>query len=309
MADIEFNRSAVGINAKKDWEDADFFGQIGAQMSSATPGGVALPLPPDVRGPRGTRMGRIEMSKPISGIFSAALTLTMVLPGCSAETPAPDPTTAATDSITETETTPRWTVVIDPPKGWLLAYPRTPYDTIVVRESYKKGDREGISIGSLSNDELRKYSDHVKFSPETGMVDVDAYRDAWLANEGVHHRDISDARSMGSRTIGGEYAAGSAYTLTTDKGEVHACQLWHVRRPEGMWNFHICSAPRRNRHSPRTPHSPRNHQMGRHPTDLQLLQSRRLKLPMLTHNHPNNTTKPFAAIGTRKVSAREFHRR
>ena len=48
MADIEFNRSAVGINAKKDWEDADFFGQIGAQMSSATPGGVALPLPAGV---------------------------------------------------------------------------------------------------------------------------------------------------------------------------------------------------------------------------------------------------------------------
>ena len=45
VADIEFNRSAVGINAKKDWEDADFFGQIGAQMSSAAPGGVALPLP------------------------------------------------------------------------------------------------------------------------------------------------------------------------------------------------------------------------------------------------------------------------
>ena len=45
MADIEFNRSAVGINAKKDWEDADFFGQIGAQISSAAPGGVALPLP------------------------------------------------------------------------------------------------------------------------------------------------------------------------------------------------------------------------------------------------------------------------
>ena len=40
MADIEFNRSAVGINAKKDWEDADFFGQIGAQMSSATPEGL-----------------------------------------------------------------------------------------------------------------------------------------------------------------------------------------------------------------------------------------------------------------------------
>ena len=188
-------------------------------------------------------MGRIEMSKPISGIFSAALALTMVLPGCSAETPAPDPTTAATDSITETETTPRWTVVIDPPKGWLLAYPRTPYDTIVVRESYKKGDREGISIGSLSNDELRKYSDHVKFSPETGMVDVDAYRDAWLANEGAHHRDISDARSMGSRTIGGEYAAGSAYTVTTRKGEVHACQFWMVGRPEGLWDFYVCSAP------------------------------------------------------------------
>jgi len=41
------------------------------------------------------------MSKPISGIFSAALTLTMVLPGCSAETPAPDPTTEATDEPTE----------------------------------------------------------------------------------------------------------------------------------------------------------------------------------------------------------------
>ena len=81
-----------------------------------------MPLPADVRGPRGTRMGRIEMSKPISGIFSAALALFVALPGCSAETPAPDPTTAATDSITETETTPRWTVVIDPPKGWLLAY-------------------------------------------------------------------------------------------------------------------------------------------------------------------------------------------
>ena len=40
VADIEFNRSAVGINAKKDWEDADFFGQIGAQMSSATPEGL-----------------------------------------------------------------------------------------------------------------------------------------------------------------------------------------------------------------------------------------------------------------------------
>lgn len=268
-----------------------------------------MPLPADVRGPRGTRMGRIEMSKPISGIFSAALTLTMVLPGCSAETPAPDPTTAATDSITETETTPRWTVVIDPPKGWLLAYPRFSYDTIVVRESYKKGDPEGAFISALSNDLLRKHGDNVKFSPETGMVDVDAYRDAWLADEGVRFREISDARSMGSRTIGGEHAAGSAYTLTTDKGEVHACQLWHVRRPEGMWNFHICSAPRRNRHSPRTPHSPRNHQMDRHPTDLQLLQSRRLKLPMLTHNPPSNATKPFAAIGTRKVSAREFPRR
>ena len=157
------------------------------------------------------------MSKPISGIFSAALTLTMVLPGCSAETPAPDPTTAATDSITETETTPRWTVVIDPPKGWLLAYPRFSYDTIVVRESYKKGDPEGAFISALSNDLLRKHGDHVKFSPETGMVDVDAYRDAWLADEGVRYREISDARSMGSRAIGGEYAAGSAYTLTTKK--------------------------------------------------------------------------------------------
>ena len=188
-------------------------------------------------------MGRIEMSKPISGIFSAALALFIALPGCSAETPAPDPTTAATDSITETETTPRWTVVIDPPKGWLLFYPRFSYDTIVVRESYKKGDPEGAFISALSNDLLRKYSDNVKFSPETGMVDVDAYRDAWLANEGAHHRDISDARSMGSRTIGGEYAAGSAYTLTTKKGEVHACQFWMVGRPEGLWDFYVCSAP------------------------------------------------------------------
>ena len=78
------------------------------------------------------------MSKPISGIFSAALALFIALPGCSAETPAPDPTTAATDSITETETTPRWTVVIDPPKGWLLAYPRTPYDTSWSEKATKK---------------------------------------------------------------------------------------------------------------------------------------------------------------------------
>ena len=127
------------------------------------------------------------MNKPISGIFSAALTLTMVLPGCSVETPAPDPTTVATDPTTETETTPRWTVVIDPPKGWLLFYPRFSYDTIVVWEGYKQGDREGILISALSNDLLRKHGDNVEFSPETGMVDVDAYRDAWRP---IHRRHV-----------------------------------------------------------------------------------------------------------------------
>ena len=42
MGDIEFNRAAVGINAKKDWEDADNFGQVGAYIDKLPSTGIAL---------------------------------------------------------------------------------------------------------------------------------------------------------------------------------------------------------------------------------------------------------------------------
>ena len=45
MGDIEFNRAAVGINAKKDWEDADNFGQVGAYIDKLPSTGIADPLP------------------------------------------------------------------------------------------------------------------------------------------------------------------------------------------------------------------------------------------------------------------------
>ena len=45
MGDIEFNRAAVGINAKKDWEDADNFGQVGAYIDKLPSTGIAYPLP------------------------------------------------------------------------------------------------------------------------------------------------------------------------------------------------------------------------------------------------------------------------
>lgn len=47
MADrIEFDRDAVGVSAKADWEDADTFAKIGSFMSSMPSGdGVAVALP------------------------------------------------------------------------------------------------------------------------------------------------------------------------------------------------------------------------------------------------------------------------
>ncbi|WP_022868597.1 hypothetical protein [Schaalia vaccimaxillae] len=45
-ANIEFDRDAVGVSAKKDWEDADTFAKIGSYMTNLpSPYSVAQELP------------------------------------------------------------------------------------------------------------------------------------------------------------------------------------------------------------------------------------------------------------------------
>ena len=45
MSDIEFDRDAVGINAKKDWVDANEFARIGSFLGSLEPDSVVANLP------------------------------------------------------------------------------------------------------------------------------------------------------------------------------------------------------------------------------------------------------------------------
>lgn len=45
MGDIEFNREAVGVSAKKDWADANEFARIGSFMASLTTFSASVDLP------------------------------------------------------------------------------------------------------------------------------------------------------------------------------------------------------------------------------------------------------------------------
>lgn len=45
MADLEFDRAAVGVSAKKDWTDSEEFGRIGAVARQISIVGIAKNLP------------------------------------------------------------------------------------------------------------------------------------------------------------------------------------------------------------------------------------------------------------------------
>ncbi len=45
MADLVFDRGAVGVSAKGDWEDHARFGHIGLAMTQLTPEAVVVSLP------------------------------------------------------------------------------------------------------------------------------------------------------------------------------------------------------------------------------------------------------------------------
>ena len=160
--------------------------------------------------------------------------------GCSFVGPVSDPTASATASVKRR----RSTVVIEPPEGWQLYYP--PERVVgpiarVIRFAHPGDEEEGIAVDFLEGDALRKYSNHVKFDPYTGKLDVEAYMSVWVSQEGV--RQYSDTEFLGSRYLGGELAAGASFTRKTDKGVSHACQWWRVLRDDGRWNFELRSAP------------------------------------------------------------------
>ncbi|BCR79900.1 hypothetical protein [Arachnia rubra] len=45
MGDIEFNREALGVSAKKDWKDSEQFAWIGQFITTLRASGVATDLP------------------------------------------------------------------------------------------------------------------------------------------------------------------------------------------------------------------------------------------------------------------------
>ena len=160
--------------------------------------------------------------------------------GCSSAGPVSDPTASATASVKRR----RSTVVIEPPEGWQLYYP--PEKVVgpiarVIRFAHPGDEEEGIAVDFLEGDALRKYSNHVKFDPYTGKLDVEAYMSVWVSQEGV--RQYPDTEFLGSRYLGGELGAGASFTRKTDKGVSHACQWWRVLRDDGRWNFELRSAP------------------------------------------------------------------
>ena len=160
--------------------------------------------------------------------------------GCSFVGPVSDPTASATASVKRR----RSTVVIEPPEGWQLYYP--PERVVgpiarVIRFAHPGDEEEGIAVDFLEGDALRKYSNHVKFDPYTGKLDVEAYMSVWVSQEGV--RQYPDTEFLGSRYLGEELAAGASFTRKTDKGVSHACQWWRVLRDDGRWNFELRSAP------------------------------------------------------------------
>ena len=160
--------------------------------------------------------------------------------GCSSAGPVSDPTASATASVKRR----RSTVVIEPPEGWQLYYPPERVVgpiTRVIRFAHPGDEEEGIAVDFLEGDALRKYSNHVKFDPYTGKLDVEAYMSVWVSQEGV--RQYPDTEFLGSRYLGGELAAGASFTRKTDKGVSHACQWWRVLRDDGRWNFELRSAP------------------------------------------------------------------
>ena len=160
--------------------------------------------------------------------------------GCSSVGPVSDPTASATASVKRR----RSTVVIEPPEGWQLYYP--PERVVgpiarVIRFAHPGDEEEGIAVDFLEGDALRKYSNHVKFDPYTGKLDVEAYMSVWVSQEGV--RQYPDTEFLGSRYLGGELAAGASFTRKTDKGVSHACQWWIVWRDDIRWDFELRSAP------------------------------------------------------------------
>ena len=160
--------------------------------------------------------------------------------GCSSVGPVSDPTASATASVKRR----RSTVVIEPPEGWQLYYP--PERVVgpiarVIRFAHPGDEEEGIAVDFLEGDALRKYSNHVKFDPYTGKLDVEAYMSVWVSQEGV--RQYPDTEFLGSRYLGGELAAGASFTRKTDKGVSHVCQWWIVWRDDIRWDFELRSAP------------------------------------------------------------------
>ena len=160
--------------------------------------------------------------------------------GGSSVGPVSDPTASATASVKRR----RSTVVIEPPEGWQLYYP--PERVVgpiarVIRFAHPGDEEEGIAVDFLEGDALRKYSNHVKFDPYTGKLDVEAYMSVWVSQEGV--RQYPDTEFLGSRYLGGELAAGASFTRKTDKGVSHVCQWWIVWRDDIRWDFELRSAP------------------------------------------------------------------
>lgn len=160
--------------------------------------------------------------------------------GCSSVGPVSDPTASAMASVKGR----RSTVVIEPPEGWQLHYP--PAGAVgpiarVIRFAHPGDEEEGIAVDFLEGDALRKYSNHVKFDPYTGKLDVEAYMSVWVSQEGV--RQYPDTEFLGSRYLGGELAAGASFTRKTDKGVSHVCQWWIVWRDDIRWDFELRSAP------------------------------------------------------------------
>lgn len=180
-------------------------------------------------------MRLLKEARRVLGVVGV-LVVVLGVGACVSSAPSPNPT----DSVTTSPSRPA--VIIEPPKGWHLVYPRSGYEARVLRKSYKKGDKEGISVHLLSVEYFQKYSGLVGFD-ETGKIDPEVYRDAWMSREAVPMRGYSEVVSLGNFSLDGVLAAGASYKREGDSGEMYSCQRWVAWRAEGLWDFFICSEP------------------------------------------------------------------
>ncbi len=172
----------------------------------------------------------------VSGkVFRFGVLSALVLSGCSgfsyrvqeSGSPSPQPVERVSESVS----------IEDIPVGWERYTKHWKYS--VRRPGYVFGELEGLAVFFL-DDYL--VSDKEEFSVD-GRVDVRKRRDDDVETlREDSRRDLTDVRSIGERTIGGELAAGLSYSLAVN-GERYRCEEWEVWRWDGKWGFMLCSAP------------------------------------------------------------------